>query len=99
MTKIDTYKHLDEDYADYAVKIKFTMPEIAERCCQLNCGGHRLLSALVHALRARQLEYINYVKERDSKLPENKRLNLKPEDERSPLADGIEKLLNEGFDY
>lgn len=79
MTRVDTYKHLD---ADSKLAAELSMPEVAAKVCALNHGAHRLLSAMVHELRARNEKWI----------AENPK-TLLPE---SPLADGIEALLNQG---
>lgn len=49
--KIDEYKHLD---ASYPVQLTTTMPEIVKTIVAQNYGTHRLLSALVHELRAKE---------------------------------------------
>lgn len=81
-TEIDTYKHLDKDSQ---LELALSIPEVAKRICALNYGTHRLLSALVHELRGLQDDY-------------NKRMRLAHgwEPEVSPLAEGIEALLNQG---
>ena len=80
MRTIDTYKHLDNDTA---MKVTLPMEQIARECVQLNYGAHRLLSALVHALREANNEYA-------AKHPYG-------HPEPSHLADGIEALLNKGL--
>lgn len=89
MTQIDSYKHLDEEKA-FDLKISLNMEEVAKKCCAQNYGAHRLLSSMVHELR-RKTELLN---DEWNKREEN-------QDELSPyhseLADGIEKLLNQGF--
>jgi len=78
MRRIDFYKHLD---ADTPLTITLSMDQIARDCVALNYGAHRLLSALVHALR-----------DRDAAL--SAKYEMKTD---SQLADGIEELLNRGL--
>jgi hypothetical protein len=80
MRKIDSYKHLDKDTA---MTLTLPMEQIASECVRLNYGAHRLLSAMVHALREANNEYA-------AEHP-----NVPPEP--SELADGIEALLNKGL--
>jgi len=96
MIQIDYYKHLD---SDSKLTTELSMEEIAEKCCELNYGAHRLLSALVHVLRKRNVEYVQSTRNADAVKPQHKRLNLPPERERSPLADAIESALNAGHYY
>lgn len=96
MSKIDTYKHLD---AGTTVSVELSMPEIAKRVCALNYGSHRLLSAMVHEMRANYTGYVKRVDAEDAKKPENQRRNLSAEDRCSPLADAIEAALNAGHYY
>lgn len=87
---IDAYKHLD---ADTAMTLTLSMTQIAESCVALNYGTHRLLSALVHAIRAREKAYLEQWA-RDH--PGFK--GVTPySSESSELADGIEALLNKGL--
>ena len=83
-TKIDTYRHLD---ADTSLTVKLTMTDIARDCVKLNYGAHRLLSALVHELRA------------DNALRAAEFLLRNPNEHYgdSELATGIEQLLNKGL--
>lgn len=80
MPRIDSYKHLDKDTA---MVVTMPMEQIARECVRLNYGAHRLLSALVHALRDANSEYAER--------------HPSAEPEPSGLADGIEALLNKGL--
>lgn len=83
---IDTYKHLDKDTQ---MKVSLSMEEIARECAALNYGAHRLLSALVHELREK----------RERLAQEQERCGMTIRGRHSPLADGIEELLNNGLFY
>jgi hypothetical protein len=96
MTRIDTYKHLDDDSK---VEVELSLPEIEKRACAMNYGAHRLLSAMVHELRAKNAAYIERTRQEDAQRPENQRLNLGGDRLRSPMADAIEAALNAGHYY
>jgi len=96
MTKIDYYEGLNRDSK---LTVELDVPTVAKEICAMNYGAHRLLSAMVRELRAKNMEYVNYQREKDAALPENRRLNLPAERERSPLADAIEAALNAGHTY
>lgn len=96
MSKLDTYKGLNEESK---LTTSFSMPEVAKECCQLNYGAHRLLSAMVHQLRANRKKYVEDTWARDAALPENRRLNLHRAQMASPLADAIEAALNQDHYY
>jgi hypothetical protein len=49
MPQLDTYKHLD-DLLPF--RLGATIPEVARAIVAQNYGAHRLLSALVHELKA-----------------------------------------------
>jgi hypothetical protein len=87
MPRIDTYKHLGP------LQFELPMENLARAMCDQNYGVHRFLSTLVHELRAKK----------KSLSEESQKYNLSWEPEtdeyRSPLADGIERLLNEGLFY
>lgn len=82
MTEIDTYKHLDKDSK---VTVELSMPELAKHVGSLNYGAHRLLSAMVHELRAKNLEHVQRTRERDMTMLEHRRLNLPVEHWPMPL--------------
>jgi hypothetical protein len=65
------------------------MEQIARDCVALNYGAHRLLSAMVHALRDRNAKQVAKWNE----------VFLYPSESYGPseLADGIEALLNKGL--
>jgi hypothetical protein len=88
MSKIDTYKHLDKDTS---MSIVLPMEQIAKSCVALNYGAHRLLSALVHELRAENEKLEKKWQDRNPREP------VSADFKNSPLADGIEKLLNDGL--
>lgn len=95
MTGIDTYKHLDEDSK---LRVEVSMTQLAEQICALNYGAHRLLSALVHELRRRNLATVAAWEARENDKPVDRRRIYTDEDRRSPLADAIEEALNkDGF--
>lgn len=96
MTTIDYYEGLNRDSK---LTVELDVPTVAKEICSMNYGAHRLLSAIVHELRRKNLEYVNGQHAKDAKLPENRRLNLSRERERSPLADAIESALNAGHTY
>ena len=84
---IDDYNHLNKDLP-YTINI--SVEDIAKNFINMNYGTHRLLSALVHELRNRhEIRKLKFEEESGIKHPT----------EKSPLADGIEKLLNQGFYY
>ena len=84
MTGIDTYKGLDETTP---MVVTLPMEMIARECVSLNYGAHRLLSAMVHALRERNArEAARYEKNYPGCTYGG-----------SELADGIEALLNSGL--
>jgi hypothetical protein len=92
MSQIDFYKHLDKDTA---MTVTLPMEQIARDCVALNYGAHRLLSALVHELRAKNTKRA----EEYAAMYPNEKLSegeIQPY-ERSKLADGIEELLNKGL--
>lgn len=84
MSCLNSYKHLNECTP---LKVIYPMEQLVKDICDLNYGSHRLLSALVDELRER-------ARKQDAKFtakwPDHKA-------EGSPLADGIEVLLNKGF--
>jgi hypothetical protein len=83
-SRIDEYKHLDKDTS---MTITLPMEQIARECVALNYGSHRLLSALVHALRdANAVRAAKWEKDYPDEV-------YGP----SELADGIEALLNKGL--
>jgi hypothetical protein len=54
MTKIDEWKDLNE--IDM-IGIEWTIPELADRVVKMNRGAHRMLSAMVPALRAKRRDH------------------------------------------
>ena len=50
-SRIDEYKHLDKHTA---MAVVLPMEQIARECVALNYGAHRLLSAMVHAIREKR---------------------------------------------
>lgn len=89
MIRIDFYKHLD---ASDPVALTVPMDKLAHEVCALNYGAHRLLSAMVHELRAHNAATLE-------KWRKSGEIKVTSEQERSPLADAIEKTLNEGHYY
>jgi hypothetical protein len=89
MSHIDFYKHLD---TSDPVALAIPMDKLAREVCALNYGAHRFLSAMVHELRARNAATLE-------KWREEGHIPVLPEYEHSPLADAIEKALNEGHYY
>jgi hypothetical protein len=87
MARIDTYKHLGP------LQFELPMENLARAMCDQNYGVHRFLSTLVHELRAKEKKLVEDRQKRDPKryIPDS--------EQRSPLADGIERLLNEGLFY
>jgi hypothetical protein len=83
----DYYKHINET-DEGKLTLQVSIPEVAEMVCSQNYGAHRLLSALVDELRKRNEKY---KKESESK-------GFKVESD-SPLAQGIEALLNKQMFY
>lgn len=80
MTKIDEWKNLDDTDS---IGLELTIPEVADRVVKMNRGAHRMLSAMVHALREHR---------RANPLPVSGCSE-------NFLADAIEKLLNDGLYY
>jgi hypothetical protein len=78
--KIDEWKNLD---ATDRLEMSMSIPEVARAVVRQNRGAHRMLSAMVHALR------------------ENRKENPLPCSGESdqPMADALEKLLNDGIYY
>lgn len=60
MRSIDFYKHLDDDWP---LRVEMTVPEVVKAIVAQNYGTHRLLSALVHELRAKAKEDPKYPSE------------------------------------
>lgn len=87
MPAIDTYKHLGP------LQYELPMEDLAKAMCNQNYGAHRFLSALVHELRAKAKRYCEDRQKRDPKQ------HIPDSEQRSPLADGIEFLLNQGMFY
>jgi DNA-directed RNA polymerase subunit L len=83
-SRIDSYKHLDKETP---FTVELSMEQIARQVVQLNYGTHRLLSALVHELRA---ENARHAAEYEQRHPGS---TYGP----SELAEGLEKLLNQGL--
>jgi hypothetical protein len=95
--KKDTYKHLGED-SHANVQIELSMEELARRICSRNYGAHRFLSALVDELRKQaggeEIAYPSSTYGNEAKAGEQKMSEGKIA---SPLADGIEPLLEKYF--
>ena len=87
MARIDTYKHLGP------LQFELPMEDLAKAMCNQNYGAHRFLSALVHELRAKSKQYC------ENRLKREPGRHIPDSESRSPLADGIERLLNEGLFY
>lgn len=83
MSKLDSYKDLNKNGE---LIIKIDIEDLVKKLTTMNYGVHRVLSALVHELRARQDVLNEYFREQYDSPPE-----------RSELADGIEELLNKGY--
>lgn len=49
MTRIDTYKHLKDEFS-----VSLTVDEIANQAVNMNYGVHRLLSSLVRAIEIKE---------------------------------------------
>lgn len=77
--KVDTYKHLDDTDR---VTLSLSMPELAAKIVAMNYGAHRMLSALIKALRDKNDRYLATAS--------------RPElhEKQSPLAAKLEELLN-----
>jgi hypothetical protein len=85
MPKIDSYKHLNEDSK---LTMTIDMEDLVSKIASMNYGTHRFLSALVHELRKRRRILQEDCAERYP--------NHSPVED-SPLAKGIEDLLNAGL--
>lgn len=88
MPQLDSHNHLNDDSK---LKVELSIPDVAKQVCSLNYGAHRLLSAMVHELRAKN----------NAENLETEKRGLKVQDSwrRSPLADIIESALNQGHYY
>ena len=72
------------------LQFELPMQDLAKAMCDQNYGVHRFLSALVHELRAKEKQHQERCKAQEREcIP----------DGASPLADGIERLLNDGLFY
>jgi len=84
-----TYKHLD---SDSKVEISLDLKEVVDKVMSMNYGVQRFLSHLVDARQKEHAERIaSYMKK--GQYDTAKRVSEKGDE----LADGIEKLLNEGL--
>jgi hypothetical protein len=85
MSRVDTYRHLEKDQP---LTLTLPMDDLAKQLVALNYGVHRMLSSLVRELRVAQAQRAAEYATRH------------PGEENaygpSPLADGLEKLLNDG---
>lgn len=84
MPHIDTYKHLGP------LQFELPMQDLAKAMCDQNYGVHRFLSALVYELRAKEKQHQERRKAAGREWTSYGA---------SPLADGIERLLNDGLFY
>ena len=93
MSGIDFYKHLEKVHP---FTVELSMDDIARKCVKLNYGVHRLLSSLVRELRAANKRHEEKWNEQhpDDDPSENPHTGKD-----SPLAKGIEELLNQGLFY
>lgn len=90
--KTDTFRHLNKESK---LKLEMDIEEVVAQIVAMNYGAYRLLSAMVHELRVRQAASHAY----SVKLAEENGWPSIQRDNTSPLADGIENLLEAGLLY
>lgn len=94
MNRMHSYRHLDDDVDHFRgsrLTVRLTTREVAEQIVDMDYGAHRLLSHLVDVMRERvEARAKVYDQRGDTDVAAYVRR------EGSPLADGIEALLNRG---
>lgn len=79
MPHIDYYKGLN---SDDKFRVEMDIEELAEKVCSMNYGAHRMVSAIVHALRAKNAKFYS----------DNPKYTFEP----SRLAEALDEALSTG---